>query len=93
MRLSAALLLGLVLSGVGSAHAQADFPWFKDITAQAESELDCTVEYFLNAREGDLGGTRTQEARVQCRDGRRFDAVRETTDGPFRFLACDTQVC
>ncbi|MFP1634034.1 hypothetical protein ACLB6G_20080 [Zhengella sp. ZM62] len=93
MRLSAALVFLAALSGPAGAQTQADFPWLADIRLQAAETLDCTVEYFLNAREGDLGGRTTQEARVQCRDGRRFDAVRESADQPFRFLACDTQVC
>ncbi|MCB1426322.1 MAG: hypothetical protein R3D65_09780 [Zhengella sp.] len=93
MRLSAALVSVFVIAGTAGAFAQTDYPWLKEISSQAAGELDCEVEYFLNAREGDLGGKPAQEARIQCRDGRRFDAVRESTEGPFRFLACETQVC
>lgn len=85
--------LVLLVAMTGSVAAQADYSWLSEIRMQASEALDCTVEYFLNAREGTLGGKATQEARMQCSDGRRFDAVRESTSGPFRFLACDTQVC
>ncbi|PHP65021.1 hypothetical protein CSC94_21050 [Zhengella mangrovi] len=93
MKVLSAIALSFLLAGTVSAPADGDYPWFNDIRMQAESELACDVDYFLNAREGDLGGKHTQEARLQCTDGRRFDAVREIPETNFRFLACDTQVC
>jgi hypothetical protein len=47
----------------------------------------------MKVHEGELGGKKTYEARVQCEDGRMFDATRIGEVDSFTFKACDIQVC
>ena len=78
----------------GMAGAQSSDPaWLDEMKDQIQFDKQCTVVYLMNMREGELGGQRTYEARVQCEDGRMFDATRTGTNGMFEFKACETQVC
>jgi hypothetical protein len=79
---------------VANAHAQSSDPaWLDDLTFQIATFKQCEVAYILNMREGSLGGQNTYEARVQCEDGRMFDASRIGDDAPFTFEKCEIQVC
>lgn len=76
------------------AFAQASDPaWLDTVGDQAARKLGCEVTLYLLAREGDLGGRKTFEVRIQCADGRRFDASRVEPETDFNFRTCDTQVC
>lgn len=84
----------LLIIQVANAHAQSSDPaWLDDLNFQIATFKQCEVAYILNMREGTLGGQNTYEARVQCEDGRMFDASRIGDDAPFTFEKCDTQVC
>ena len=94
--LSAALFLAALTSASipFSAVAQSSDPaWLDELKDQLQFEKQCKVVYLMNMREGELGGQHTYEARVQCEDGRMFDASRTGPSGVFEFKACDTQVC
>ncbi len=76
------------------AFAQANDPaWLDTVGDQAARKLGCEVTLFLLAREGELGGRKSHEVRIQCADGRRFDASRVEPETDFTFRTCDTQVC
>ncbi|MEZ5791539.1 MAG: hypothetical protein R3D34_12390 [Nitratireductor sp.] len=78
----------------GLAQAQsADPAWLDDLKQQIALDEKCEVSYFLNMREGKLGADLTFEARVQCADGRMFDASRIGENNIFTFKRCETQVC
>jgi hypothetical protein len=86
-------IAALVMLTVSPANAQLEPAWLEDVTAQALIELDCEVAYFMSNSEEELGGRLMQEARMQCADGRQFDAVRVSPAEEFTFKTCDTQVC
>jgi hypothetical protein len=73
--------------------AQSDPSWLDDLNFQAESQQKCKIMYLMRWRESELAGKKTYEARLQCEDGRQFDAQRIGDVEPFTFKACDTQVC
>lgn len=76
------------------AFAQADNPaWVDQLTEQAARTLGCEVGYLVSMREYRLGERDIEEARLQCVDGRRFDASRASPDPAFTFKACGEQVC
>ncbi len=78
----------------GAVLAQSSDPaWLDDMKDQLLFEKECSVVYLMNMREGELGGQKTYEARVQCEDGRMFDASRTGASGSFEFKACEVQVC
>ncbi len=85
-----ALQLALAAPAVGQT---ADPAWLDDLSSQIEGKEQCKVAYLIRVREGDLGGKKTYEARVQCVDGRMFDAQRIGDTEPFTFKACEIQVC
>jgi len=51
------------------------------------------VSYFLNMQEGRIGTNNFYEARVQCVDGRMFDASRTEPEEKFTIKAGGTAVC
>ena len=86
-------IAALVMLTVSPASAQLEPAWLEDLTAQALIELDCEVAYFMSTREEELGGRMMHEARLQCSDGRQFDAVRMSPAEEFTVKKCDTQIC
>ena len=83
-----------LLAFSSAALAQTSDPaWLDDLTFQLKADKECEVTYVMNLREGQLAGEPTYEARVQCADGRMFDASRIGRNADFVFKACDTQVC
>ena len=91
-----ALIMSLLVGGVLASPAVAqstDPAWLDEITRAIAAEKQCEVGYFIAAREYDLGGRRVFEARVQCVDGRQFDASRTEPDTDFTFQACAVRVC
>lgn len=88
------LSLACAASLCAPGFAQSDNPaWVDDMTAQIAEELQCEVGYLISMREYELGGRDVEEARVQCVDGRRFDATRSAPDPWFTFKECGEQVC
>ncbi|MBK8458067.1 MAG: hypothetical protein IPL47_13955 [Phyllobacteriaceae bacterium] len=94
-RLFRLLAAGLVsASWIYGASGQAENPaWVEAMSAQAAQSLQCEVAYLINMREFDLGSRHIEEARLQCVDGRRYDASRATPDPAFTFAECKEQVC
>ncbi|MCG6858210.1 MAG: hypothetical protein LJE67_09095 [Salaquimonas sp.] len=85
---------GTAIMTPDAVWAQSSDPaWLDDLKDQLQFEKQCKVSYLMNMREGQLGGKNTYEARVQCEDGRMFDANRVGQSGMFEFKACETQVC
>ncbi|MCB1429614.1 MAG: hypothetical protein KDJ67_10215 [Nitratireductor sp.] len=94
--IAAAAIASLIMIPLhaGLAQAQsADPAWLDDLKQQIALDEKCEVSYFLNMREGKLGADLTFEARVQCADGRMFDASRIGENNIFTFKRCETQVC
>ncbi len=74
--------------------AQSTNPtWLQELDAQLLTEKQCKPEFYVSIREGKLGGRVYYEARVQCRDGRRFDANRLNPDLYFTITPCATTIC
>ncbi|MCB1420140.1 MAG: hypothetical protein KDJ74_14525 [Notoacmeibacter sp.] len=92
MRIPSIIFAAALLAAL-PAMAGEEAPWEGDLRQQAGDKLGCQVEYLLNVRSGTIAGKPTVEARVQCSDGRRFDAYRVEPETDFQFHACDTQTC
>ena len=87
-----------ILIGVGSfpvsAIAQSTDPsWLDSLRDQLRVARDCEARYFLNIRERDITAGRAYSARVQCEDGRQFDAVREDPAVEFTIESCEKAIC
>lgn len=95
MRFSPRLLFStLVALSVTPALAQtSDTGWLDQVTEQIAEAEQCEVGFFIHVREQELGGRRIYEARVQCVDGRQFDATRADPDTRFSFALCQVKVC
>lgn len=68
-------------------------PWLDLVTKQMAEEKMCEVGFFVYFREGSLGGRTTFEARVQCVDGRQFDATKIEPAIMFEIKECAVTVC
>jgi hypothetical protein len=91
---SLACVAALLLCTTPAAHAQSANPaWLDQLSEQLAVEKDCSVEYFLNMREGTLAGRLTFEARAQCADGRQFDGSLTEPAEEFTISECGVQVC
>ncbi|QKV17904.1 hypothetical protein [Oricola thermophila] len=76
------------------AFAQSSDPaWLDRLADQLADQEGCTVDYYVNIREGELAGRKTFEARAQCRDGRQFDAALTEPETVFTIRECGVQVC
>jgi protein gp37 len=87
-----ALLIMIAASSVAAAQS-ADPNWLDDLTDQIARAEQCEVAFFLNTHEYQLGGRWVFEARVQCVDGRQFDASRSGPEKQFSIRACEIAVC
>lgn len=84
---------GLLLVA-GVANAQTENPaWLEQLEEQIAAEEQCEVGFYIVVNEEKLGGRTLQEARVQCVDGRQFDASRAEPDAQFIISECGTRVC
>lgn len=97
-RLIALLILGILLPALTSlglnANAQTSDPaWLDTLNYEMEREEQCEVAYYIRMKEGMLGTKKTFEARVQCVDGRQFDATRIGEDEDFKIKACEVETC
>lgn len=87
-------LTAIVALTASSALAQSNDPaWLDDLQIQMEQDEGCTVDLFINIDEGTLGTSRYYQARVQCRDGRLFDASRTEPENAFTIRKCQIAVC
>ncbi len=93
MRLVPTILAFSLALAAPSFAQTADPSWLEDLSSQIESKEQCKVAYLIRVHEGELGSKKTYEARVQCVDGRMFDAQRIGDVEPFTFKACEIQVC
>ena len=88
------ILIAAICVLANPAIAQSTDPtWLQELESQLISEKNCEPEFYVSAREGKLAGRVYYEARVQCRDGRRFDANRLNPDLYFTITPCATTVC
>lgn len=87
-----ALLLASVWACPSSAQS-TDPDWLDALRMQLEVDEACEVNYFINMREGRIGANATFEARVQCVDGRMFDASRTEPEKQFFIRPCGKAVC
>jgi hypothetical protein len=86
------MLAGLAV--FNSTSAQGTDPiWLDELKVQIEQEESCNANYFLNINKYDLAGDKIYEAKVQCIDGRQFDAVRTGETAKFVIKACQPVVC
>ena len=77
-----------------AAAAQSENPaWIETLNFEMEKNHECEVAYYLRIKEGELGGKTTYEARLQCVDGRQFDASRIGEEGEFTAKLCEVQTC
>ncbi|WP_206057294.1 hypothetical protein [Nitratireductor sp. XY-223] len=87
-------VLAMCAFSTSTALSQSSDPaWLDDLGLQLQSEKECAVNYFLNMREGQIGTSRYYEARVQCVDGRLFDASRTEPEEKFTIRPCGVAVC
>ena len=85
--------LFLALSVSGATAQSTDPAWLDDLSMQLRSELECEPNLYVNMSEGKLGTKTVHEARVQCVDGRMFDASRVEPAKTFTIRACGVAVC
>jgi len=90
---ASACALSLALSAAIAMAQSSDPAWLDDLSMQLRSELQCEPNLYVNMREGKLGTNTVYEARVQCIDGRMFDATRTEPDRTFTIRACGVAVC
>ena len=94
MRITRLLTVAFLVLAGQLAAAQSNNPaWLDQLKTEIAEAKACDVTLFINIRESELAGRTLYEARVQCADGRMFDASRHEPDTHFTFEACDTQVC
>lgn len=90
--LSALAILLPTLTSFSSAQT-SDPAWLDTLNYEMEREKECEVAYYIRMKEGMLGTKKTYEARVQCVDGRQFDATRVGDDEDFEIKACEIEAC
>ena len=82
------------MSLVSTSFAQSTDPaWMDELRVQLIVEKQCEVRFFINFREKQKALGIEYEVRVQCEDGRFFDASRAATDTQFKIEACDRVIC
>lgn len=91
----ALIVLGFLLPSLTSfSFAQTSDPaWLDTLNFEMEREQECEVAYYIRIKEGMLGTKKTYEARVQCVDGRQFDASRVGEMDDFEIKACEVETC
>jgi hypothetical protein len=94
-KIIALIVLGFLLPSLTSfSFAQTSDPaWLDTLNFEMEREQECEVAYYIRIKEGMLGTKKTYEARVQCVDGRQFDASRVGEVDDFEIKACEVETC
>lgn len=67
--------------------------WLDHLKVQIYQDKGCDANYFLNLHEYVLGNDKVYEVKVQCVDGRQFDATRTGEFSDFVIRACQPVVC
>lgn len=70
-----------------------DHAWLDLLEEQIAAEEQCEVGFYILVNEQTLAGRTVYEARLQCVDGRQFDASRSEQDPKFTISECGTRVC
>ncbi len=84
----------VICAAATNAQSQSPDPgWMDELRSQLIIEQACQASYFPNLHEFDGPLGLQQRARVQCEDGRMFDAERFSPDESFKIQACGTQTC
>jgi len=84
----------LVVVSTSFTNAQSSNPaWLDSLHFQMERDKQCEVAYYIRTDEKELGAQRVYEARVQCVDGRQFDATRIGEDDEFDIRTCEIETC
>ena len=73
--------------------ARAAEPWELVLKDQLQRQYKCELARVVSAREVEVGGRRTFEGRVLCRDGREVDFSRASTHTRFELKLCQPVVC
>lgn len=74
---------------VGANRSQANEQWLDDLMLQLAVDEACDVVELLRSTEGFLGNNVFIDARVQCEDGRQFDASRLEPALEFTLKICE----
>ncbi len=93
----------LTLIIVGSMIASAPAPavsmelyepdWLDDLSLQLLVQNDCTVEYFVSAKQAIVEDEIVFSARARCVDGRKFNATRRAKQWVFTVERCCSETC
>ncbi len=86
----AAVIVGIMQS---ASSGQTQPIWLDELKAQIYQDEGCDANYFLNLHEYTLGSDKVYEAKVQCVDGRQFDATRTGEFSLFVIRTCQPVVC
>ncbi len=88
------IALSLLSLVAPTAFAQSSDPaWLDALNFQMERDQECEVAYYIKTKEFTLGAQKTYEARLQCIDGRQFDASRIGEDADFTIKRCEVETC
>jgi hypothetical protein len=93
--LKAMLVVAIALPFLSSfVFAQTSDPaWLDTLNFEMERDHECEVAYYIRTKEGVLGANKTYEARLQCVDGRQFDATRIGEIDDFEVKRCEVETC
>jgi hypothetical protein len=87
------VILLAVLGFAVCTPASAQPSWEAILRAQLMKERSCQMVKLSNVRSYELAGRHVIEVRVQCADGREYDALRRDTHRRFEFEPCPRQYC
>ena len=88
------MVTALVWFSASITFAQTSDPaWLDTLNYEMERQEQCEVAYYIRIKEGALGAEKTYEARLQCVDGRQFDATRIGENANFEIKACEVETC
>lgn len=86
----AGLFAALTLAtSTGTPPASANDQWLDDLMLQLAVDEACDVVELMSSTEGFLGNNKFVDARVQCEDGRQFDASRVEPAEEFTLRICE----
>ena len=93
-RFSILLAAFCALAAPALLHAQSENPaWLDELARQIADQEQCEVGFYIFMDEQKLGGRKTVQAKLQCVDGRQFDASRTEPATEFEISECGTRVC
>ncbi len=93
-RTSIVLGAWLAFAAPANLFAQSDNPaWLDELERQIAEQEQCEVGFYIFIDEQKLGGLNTVQTKLQCVDGRQFDASRTEPATEFEISECGTRVC